>query len=110
MGLGNGNTSVGTVTESNGTGVYKVRVTVTDDDRPRLTVKMEVGGRGVHPNGVRPRPDRCQAHRRHKLNPYTNSDAAGTPQKFKPYLVRGATGDGGTSWTGLYSDISNVTP
>jgi hypothetical protein len=36
-------------------------------------------------------------------NPYHNSDHAGTPENFKPYVTGGARGGGGSNWTGSYS-------
>jgi len=38
-----------------------------------------------------------------KANPYQNSDHAGTPENFKPYVTGGARGGGGSNWTGSYS-------
>jgi len=38
-----------------------------------------------------------------KLNPYVNSDHAGTPESFKAYVTGGARGGGGSNWTGGYS-------
>ena len=37
-----------------------------------------------------------------KVNPYLNSDNAGTPENFKPYLIKGASGKGGSEYTGSY--------
>ncbi len=37
------------------------------------------------------------------LSPYHNSDHAGTPESFKPYVTGGARGGGGSNWTGSYS-------
>jgi hypothetical protein len=36
-------------------------------------------------------------------NAYHNSDHAGTPENFKPYVNGGARGGGGSNWTGSYS-------
>lgn len=41
--------------------------------------------------------------------PY-NSDHAGTPENYKQYLSGGATGGGGSNWTGSLSGTVNVTP
>ncbi|MGH7485742.1 MAG: hypothetical protein ACREMY_09100 [bacterium] len=38
-----------------------------------------------------------------RANPYRNSDHAGTPENFKPYVTGGARGGGGSNWTGSYS-------
>ena len=37
------------------------------------------------------------------MNPYANSDHAGTPESFKSSVVGGARGGGGSNWTGSYS-------
>ena len=37
------------------------------------------------------------------LSPYTNPDHAGTPENFKAFLIDGATGHGGSNYTGSYS-------
>ena len=37
-----------------------------------------------------------------KLNPYVNSDKAGTPENSKTYVVGGARGNGGTDYTGSW--------
>jgi SdrD B-like protein len=42
------------------------------------------------------------------MNPYANSDHAGTPESFKAFVVGGARGGGGSNWTGSYS--GTVTP
>lgn len=42
--------------------------------------------------------------------PYTNSDHAGTPEDFKPYVVGGATGGGGSNFTGSYSATGTFAP
>jgi hypothetical protein len=41
-------------------------------------------------------------------NPYANSDHAGTPENFKPYVVGGARGGGGSNYTGSYSGTKSV--
>jgi len=48
-----------------------------------------------------------------KLNPYDNSDHAGTPENYKTYVTGGARGGGGSNYTGGYSGtdgISGVCP
>jgi hypothetical protein len=40
---------------------------------------------------------------------YNNPDHAGTPEAYKASVSRGATGDGGTNWTGNPSPAKNVT-
>jgi hypothetical protein len=42
------------------------------------------------------------------LNPYPNSDHAGTPENYKPYVTGGAMGGGGSNWTGGYSGTATV--
>jgi hypothetical protein len=39
---------------------------------------------------------------------YSNSDHAGTPEKFKNYLIGGARGGGGSNWTGGWSGTQSV--
>ena len=41
---------------------------------------------------------------------YQNSDHAGTPENFKPYVTGGARGGGGSNWTGSLSATVSVTP
>jgi len=41
---------------------------------------------------------------------YPNSDAAGTPENFKAYVVGGARGGGGSNFTGSLSGTVAVTP
>jgi hypothetical protein len=41
---------------------------------------------------------------------YQNSDHAGTPEPFKSYVIGGATGGGGSNWSGSYSGTASVTP
>ena len=43
-----------------------------------------------------------------KLNPYSNSDHAGTPESFKAFVTGGARGGGGSNWTGSYSGTGNA--
>jgi hypothetical protein len=45
-----------------------------------------------------------------KASIYQNSDHAGTPESFKPYVVGGATGGGGSNFTGSYSGTAATTP
>jgi hypothetical protein len=44
------------------------------------------------------------------LGVYHNSDHAGTPEQFKSFVVGGATGGGGSNFTGSYSATGKVTP
>jgi len=41
---------------------------------------------------------------------YKNSDHAGTPENFKPYVTGGATGGGGSNYTGSLSATARVGP
>ena len=41
---------------------------------------------------------------------YKNSDHAGTPEAYKPYVTGGARGGGGSNWTGSYSATVSVQP
>src|SRR5205823_2588683 len=41
---------------------------------------------------------------------YQNSDHAGTPENYKAYVTGGATGGGGSNWTGGYSGTASATP
>jgi hypothetical protein len=41
---------------------------------------------------------------------YQNSDHAGTPEAFRPYVIGGATGGGGSNFTGSYSATAAVVP
>jgi len=43
------------------------------------------------------------------MNPYANSDHAGTPENFKPYVTGGARGGGGSNYTGGYSGTASAT-
>jgi hypothetical protein len=45
-----------------------------------------------------------------QLSQYQNSDHAGTPEAFKAYVIGGATGGGGSNWTGSYSATASVAP
>jgi len=40
---------------------------------------------------------------------YNNSDHAGTPENYKQYVIGGATGGGGSNWTGSWSGTVQVT-
>jgi len=42
--------------------------------------------------------------------PYYNSDHAGTPENYKAFVTGGATGGGGSNWTGSYSSTASVKP
>jgi len=41
---------------------------------------------------------------------YLNSDHAGTPENFTPYVVGGARGGGGSNYTGSYSGTGSSSP
>jgi hypothetical protein len=53
--------------------------------------------------GVKPVDD-------NKASAYQNSDHAGTPENFKSSVVGGATGGGGSNFTGSYSGTAACTP
>jgi hypothetical protein len=53
--------------------------------------------------GVKPVDD-------NRASQYQNSDHAGTPEKVKPYVTGGATGGGGSNYTGSYSGTAAVGP
>jgi hypothetical protein len=53
--------------------------------------------------GVKPVDD-------NQLSGYKNSDHAGTPENFESFVVGGATGGGGSNFTGSYSSTASVTP
>jgi hypothetical protein len=71
--------------------------------RSGLTVNWQWGA-GVYTNfsakyndlGVKPVDD-------NKASQYQNSDHAGTPEDFRAYVIGGATGGGGSNFTGSYS-------
>jgi len=44
------------------------------------------------------------------VNPVDNSDPAGTPGNFKPYLTTGGSGAGATNYTGFYVGTAGVVP
>jgi hypothetical protein len=44
------------------------------------------------------------------VSAYQNSDHAGTPEAFLPYVIGGATGGGGSNYTGSLSSTQQVTP
>jgi hypothetical protein len=44
------------------------------------------------------------------VSAYQNSDHAGTPEAFLPYVTGGATGGGGSNYTGSLSSTQSVTP
>ena len=44
------------------------------------------------------------------VDTYQNSDHAGTPENFKPFVIGGARGGGGSNWTGSYSATASVQP
>ncbi len=43
-----------------------------------------------------------------QLNAYPNSDHAGTPENFTPYVIGGARGGGGSNYTGSYSGTGHA--
>jgi hypothetical protein len=45
----------------------------------------------------------------HKASVYQNADHAGTPENYKPYVIKGATGNGGANDTGDLSPPASVT-
>jgi hypothetical protein len=45
-----------------------------------------------------------------QLSAYKNSDHAGTPEAFRPYVLGGARGGGGSNFTGSYSATGHVQP
>jgi hypothetical protein len=53
--------------------------------------------------GVKPVDD-------NKASAYQNSDHAGTPENFRPYVVGGARGGGGSNFTGSYSGTGATVP
>jgi Kelch motif len=53
--------------------------------------------------GVKPVDD-------NKKNPYLNADHAGTPENFKTFVMPGATGGGGSNYTGGLSGTASVGP
>ena len=53
--------------------------------------------------GVKPVDD-------NKASAYQNSDHAGTPENFRPYVVGGARGGGGSNFTGSYSGTAASLP
>ena len=59
----------------------------------------------TNPNqlGVKPVDDKVQ-------NPYLNQDHAGTPENFKTFVIPGATGGGGSNYTGGLSGTATVGP
>jgi hypothetical protein len=79
-------------------------------DTPGVSVQWKWGA-AVYTNfnadytalGVKPVDD-------NKKNPYLNADHAGTPENFKPYVIGGATGGGGSNYTGGLSGTAAVGP
>jgi hypothetical protein len=53
--------------------------------------------------GVKPVDD-------NKASQYQNSDHAGTPENYKAYVIGGATGGGGSNFSGSYSGTAQVQP
>lgn len=79
---------------------------------PGLTVQWQFAaavynnslfGENYNQLGVKPVDD-------NKASIYQNSDHAGTPENFESYVVGGATGGGGSNFTGSYSGTGAVTP
>jgi len=79
-------------------------------DTPGVSVQWKWAG-AVYKNfssnytalGVKPVDD-------NNASQYKNSDHAGTPENFKSYLTGGATGGGGSNYTGGYSGTAAVGP
>jgi hypothetical protein len=53
--------------------------------------------------GVKPVDD-------NKASAYQNSDHAGTPENYRAYVTGGATGGGGSNFTGSYSGTASTVP
>jgi hypothetical protein len=53
--------------------------------------------------GVKPTDD-------NQASLYKNSDHAGTPENFRPYVIGGARGGGGSNFTGSYSGTASCVP
>jgi hypothetical protein len=51
--------------------------------------------------GVKPVDD-------NKASAYQNSDHAGTPENYRPYVIGGARGGGGSNYTGSYSGTASL--
>lgn len=98
-------------------GVKNVSWTATfSSDTPGVTLNWQwaaaaytslgVNCTGNGPNfndlGVKPVDD-------NKASQYQNSDHAGTPEEYKAFVVGGATGGGGSNFTGSYSATKSVT-
>jgi hypothetical protein len=77
-------------------------------DTPGVTVEWKWGA-AVYTNfnsdynlvGVKPVDDK-------NASQYKNSDHAGTPENFKPFVIGGATGGGGANYTGGLSGTASV--
>ena len=79
-------------------------------DTPGLTVNWQWGAAvyagffaEYNDNGVKPVDG-------DKENPYHNGDHVGVPENVKGFLTAGATGGGGSNWTGSWSSTGSVTP
>jgi hypothetical protein len=85
-------------------GIHDVTFTATFSSyTPGLTVNWQWAAaaysafsNGNNLLGVKPVDD-------NKASNYKNSDHAGTPENYKQYVVGGATGGGGSNYTGSYS-------
>jgi hypothetical protein len=81
-----------------------------ETDRPGFSLNWQAAA-AVYPTfssslsalGVKPVDD-------NQASIYLNSDHAGTPENFKANVVGGATGGGGSNFTGSYSPTVSVTP
>jgi hypothetical protein len=60
-------------------------------------------GQGLEGLGVKPVDD-------NQASTFKNSDHAGTPEFFRSYVVGGATGGGGSNFTGSYSGTASCVP
>jgi len=77
-------------------------------DTPGVSVNWQWGA-AVYTNfstaynalGVKPVDDKTASQ-------YKNSDHAGTPENFKPFVIGGATGGGGNNYTGGLSGTASV--
>jgi hypothetical protein len=76
-------------------------------DAPRVSVSWKWGA-AVYSSFGSPGAVGAKAVDDAKVDFYRNSDAAGTPENFKAFVVRGGTGTGGNSYTGGYSGSKSV--
>jgi hypothetical protein len=61
------------------------------------------GSPNLNDLGVKPVDD-------NKASQYQNSDHAGTPEEYKSFVIGGASGGGGSNFTGSYSGTKSATP